>query len=159
MKQLKDLAQYAANNTIRGGSYRRNSLLKPLDIILQELEKCPNPEDEGELALVRDGTKDMIFEHLRRIAKAEYKPGRTKESKVYKYVDLFFDEVLLKAHGEGARGVTRLLNREKLIRSAYLVYLREALAQKQADKLVGGDTNAAGSDDNNDATNTDDDRE
>ena len=40
--------------------------------------------------------------------------------------DLFFDGVLTKAH----RGkVNRLLTRERLIRSAYLVYYRQALAE------------------------------
>ncbi len=126
MQELKELAEYAANNNIRGTSLKRNSLLKPLDIILQELDRCPNPDDPNELELVRTGTKGLIFEHLERIASADYKPGRTKESKVNHYVDLFFDEVLRKAnHGK----VNRLLSRERLIRSAYLVYYRQALAE------------------------------
>jgi hypothetical protein len=126
MQELKELAEYAANNNIRGTSLKRNSLLKPLDIILQELDRCPNPDDPNELELVRTGTKGLIFEHLERIASADYKPGRTKESKVNHYGDLFFDEVLRKAnHGK----VNRLLSRERLIRSAYLVYYRQALAE------------------------------
>lgn len=126
MQELKELAEYAANNGIRGTSLKRNSLLKPLDIILQELDRCPNPDDPNELELVKTGTKGLIFEHLERIASADYKPGRTKESKVNHYVDLFFDEVLGKAnHGK----VNRLLSRERLIRSAYLVYYRQALAE------------------------------
>ncbi len=126
MQELKELAEYAANNSIRGTSLKRNSLLKPLDIILQELDSCPNPDDPNELELVKTGTKGLIFEHLERIASADYKPGRTKESKVNHYVDLFFDGVLKKAnHGK----ITRLLSRERLIRSAYLVYYRQALAE------------------------------
>ncbi len=126
MQELKELAEYAATNGIRGTSLKRNSLLKPLDIILQELDSCLDPDDPNELELVRTGTKGLIFEHLERIASAGYKPGRTKESKVYHYVDLFFDGVLGKAnHGK----VNRLLSRERLIRSAYLVYYRQALAE------------------------------
>jgi len=126
MQELKALAEYAATNGIRGSSFKRNSMLKPFDIILQELDRCPNPEDPNELALVRVGTQGLIFEHLERIAGANYKPGRTKEGKVNHYVDLFFDGVLTKAH----RGkVNRLLTRERLIRSAYLVYYRRALAE------------------------------
>ena len=126
MQELKELAEYAANNNIRGTSLKRNSLLKPLDIILQELDRCPNPDDPNELELVRTGTKGLIFEHLERIASADYKPGRTKEGKVNHYVDLFFDEVLKKANHSK---VNRLLSRERLIRSAYLVYYRQALAE------------------------------
>ena len=126
MQELKELAEYAATNGIRGTSFKRNSLLKPFDIILQELDRCPNPDDPNELELVRTGTKGLIFEHLERIAGANYKPGRTKEGKVNHYVDLFFDDVLGKAnHGK----VNRLLSRERLIRSAYLVYYRQALAE------------------------------
>lgn len=126
MQELKELAEYAATNGIRGSSLKRNSLLKPLDIILQELDRCPNPDDPNELELVRTGSKGLIFEHLERIAAANYKPGRTKEGKVNHYVDLFFDEVLKKAfHSK----VNRLLNREQLVRSAYLVYYRQALAE------------------------------
>lgn len=137
MQELKELAEYAANNNIRGTSLKRNSLLKPLDIILQELDRCPNPDDPNELELVRTGTKGLIFEHLERIAGANYKPGRTKESKVNNYVDLFFDEVLRKAnHGK----VNRLLSRERLIRSAYLVYYRQALAEYFVAKGKAKDT-------------------
>lgn len=137
MQELKELAEYAATNGIRGTSLKRNSLLKPLDIILQELDRCPNPDDPNELELVRTGTKGLIFEHLERIASADYKPGRTKESKVNHYVDLFFDEVLRKAnHGK----VNRLLSRERLIRSAYLVYYRQALAEYFVAKGKARDT-------------------
>lgn len=127
MQELKELATYAAQNAIRGTSYKRNSLLKPLDIIIQELDLCPAPDDANELELIRAGTKELIFDHLDRIAKTEYKPGRTKRDKVNHYVDLFFDEVLFKAH-HGK--VNKLLNRERLIRSAYLFYVREALPVK-----------------------------
>jgi hypothetical protein len=133
MQELKELATYAAQNHIRGTSFKRNSLLKPLDIIMQELDSCPAPDDPNELELIRAGTKELIFDHLDRIAKTEYKPGQTKRDKVNHYVDLFFDGVLFKAH-HGK--VNKLLNRERLIRSAYLFYVREALPVKSA-VLVG----------------------
>ena len=136
MQELKELATYAAQNAIRGTSYKRNSLLKPLDIIIQELDLCPAPDDANELELIRAGSKELIFDHLDRIAKTEYKPGRTKRDKVNHYVDIFFDEVLSKAH-HGK--VNKLLSRERLIRSAYLFYLREALPVKSAVGVaVGG---------------------
>lgn len=129
MQELRTMAVYAAENRIRGASLKRNSLLKPLDIILSELDRCPDPGNDNELELIRAGTKEMIFDHLERIAQPGYKVGRTKQEKVSHYVDLFFDEVLMKAHHGNAN---RLLSRERLIRSAYLFYLREALPRKVA---------------------------
>jgi hypothetical protein len=123
---LQQLAAHAAHSSIKGSSFKRNSLLKPLDIILQELDRCPHPDDPKELALIRAGTKELIFDHLARIAKDEYKPGQTKQSKVNQYVDLFFDGVLEKAH-HGK--VNKLLSREKLIRAAYLFWVRQAWAE------------------------------
>ncbi|SRR6266487_4115067 len=74
---LQQLAVYAAHNSIKGSSFKRNALLKPLDIILEELDRCKNPDDKKELAVIRAGTKELIFDHLARIAKEEYKPGDT----------------------------------------------------------------------------------
>lgn len=139
MQELKELATYAAQNSIRGSTFKRNSLLKPLDIILQELDRCPAPDNANELELVRAGTKGLIFDHLERIADSEYKPGRTKRDKVNHYVDLFFDGVLDKAH-HGK--VNRLLNRERLIRSAYLFYVREAIPVKSKVGVAAGATGA-----------------
>jgi hypothetical protein len=133
MQELRAMAVYAAENRIRGNTFKRNSLLKPLDIILSELDRCPAPDNLNELALIRAGAKEMIFDHLERIAQPGYKVGRTKQEKVSHYVDLFFDEVLKKAHHNN---VNRLLGRERLIRSAYLFYLREALPRKAAESTA-----------------------
>jgi len=133
MQELRTMAVYAAENRIRGTTFKRNSLLKPLDIILSELDRCPSPDNPNELALICAGTKEMIFDHLERIAQTGYKVGRTKQEKVSNYVDLFFDEVLKKAHHNN---VNRLLGRERLIRSAYLFYLREALPRKVAESVA-----------------------
>jgi hypothetical protein len=138
MQELKELATYAAENHIRGTSFKRNALLKPLDIIMQELDHCSNPDDMSELELIRAGTKQLIFDHLERIAKTDYKPGRTKRDKVNHYVDLFIDEVLFRAH-HGK--VNKLLGRERLIRSAYLFYVREALPQSVKVAVGNADIN------------------
>ena len=120
MEALQDLATYAASHRIRGRSYKRNSMLKPLDIILNELDRCPDTTNKDEIELIKAGCKGLILEHIQRIAKG------VREDTVYQYVDLFFEQVLVQAHHNNAN---RLLQRERLIRSAYLVYMREALAQ------------------------------
>jgi hypothetical protein len=81
MQELRAMAVYAAENRIKGKTLKRNSLLKPLDIVLSELDRCPAPDNPNELALIRAGTKEMIFDHLERIAQPEYKVGRTKQKR------------------------------------------------------------------------------
>ncbi len=120
MQALKELATYAATHRIRGRSYKRNSLLKPLDIMLDQLDRCPDPKNLDELELVKTGSKGLILEHIKRVAKP------VREDAIYHYVDIFFEQVLKGAHHGNAN---RLLQRERLIRSAYLVYLREELAR------------------------------
>lgn len=127
MRQLEELAAYAATNHLHGsGRFKRNSILKPLDLILVELDRNANPVDRG---LVRAGVKGLIFDHLDRIAPADGKPGQRKREQVNHYVDLFFDGVLSEGHQDD---VNRLLQREKLLRSAYLTYYRAALPQRMA---------------------------
>ena len=119
MIELKTLAIHAARHRIRGRSYKRNSLLKPLDFILDELDRCPDPQNENEIEFVRTSSKGLIFEHVKRVAKGVH------EQDIYDYVDLFFNGVLNGAHHGN---VNKLLQRERSIRSAYLVYMREELA-------------------------------
>lgn len=120
MDALQDLATFAASHRIRGRSYKRNSMLKPLDIILNELDRCPNTKDDNEIKLLTAGCKGLIYEHVQRVAKG------VREDAVYHYVDMFFNGVLKEAHHDNAN---KLLQRERLIRSAYLVYMRQALAE------------------------------
>ena len=119
MKALKDLAVHAATHRIRGRSSKRNSLLKPLDIILDALDRCPNPSDDNELELVWTGCKGLILDHVRRVHKGVH------EEEVYRYVDLFREQFFEQAR---YKNVNQILQQERLIRSAYLVYMRQAIA-------------------------------
>jgi CRISPR-associated protein Csc3 len=128
MDSLKQMATLAAEEHLRGRSFKRNSILKPLDIILENLEREPK-EDVRDL--VRRASERDIFDHIDRITEAQYKPGLAKRERkqdlIRTYVDLFFDGILAKMH-EG--DVNRLLQRNKLIRSAYLTYYRDALPER-----------------------------
>lgn len=121
MDQLRLLAEQAWGQHIRGASLKRNALMKPFDMILDHLEATPKPEDRD---LVRAALVEEIFGHLERIAPAGRKPGRRRHDAVVAYVAIFFDGVL----GEGHHGdVNRLLARAKLLRAAYLFYLRACI--------------------------------
>ena len=124
MEPLKQMATLAAEAHIKGRSFKRNSILKPLDIILENLEREPKADVRD---LVRRASERQIFDHIDAITEAKYKPGLVKREQkmdqIRLYVDLFFDDVLAQLH----RGdVNRLLQRGKLIRSAYLTYYRDA---------------------------------
>lgn len=133
---LKEVAFYAAEKRIRGRSFKRSSLLKPLDIILTELDRCPDIANVHELALVYRGSQGLLYDHLKRIAKGIH------EEDIYHYVDLFFRDVLnidmQKEHDDLdaqkhalialKQRTDELLQRERLLRSAYLVYMRQKIA-------------------------------
>jgi CRISPR-associated protein Csc3 len=123
------MATIAAEEHIKGRSFKRNSILKPLDIILENLEREPKQDTRD---LVRRASERDIFDHIDRIADAQYKPGRGKQEQIRKYVDFFFDDLLAKAHGGD---VNRLLQRSKLMRSAYLIYYRDALPERAKEQV------------------------
>jgi CRISPR-associated protein Csc3 len=123
------MATLAAQEHIKGRSFKRNSILKPLDIIFENLEREPK-EDVRDL--VRRASERDIFDHIDRIADPQYKPGRGKQEQIRKYVNFFFDDLLVKVHGGD---VNRLLQRSKLMRSAYLIYYRDALPERAKEQV------------------------
>lgn len=133
---LQQLAVFAAQHYIKGSSFKRNSLMKPLDIMLQELDKCAHPDDPNEIELLRAACKTEIFAHLERVAPDDRRPGRTKEEQVNQYVDVFFDGVLGRMHHHH---VGKLLQRERLLRSAYLFWIRQTLSQQFAERGAKAD--------------------
>ena len=70
------------------------------------------------------------FDHLQRIADDQYKPGRKKWEATRQFVDVWFDDVLGGVYGGNLR---KLLGDEKLIRSAFLFYVREQIPRKRKD--------------------------
>jgi CRISPR-associated protein Csc3 len=133
MEPLKQMAALAAQEHLKGRSFKRNSILKPLDIILENLEREPK-EDMRDL--VRRASERDIFDHIDRITEAQYRPGMVKrerkQDQIRAYVDLFFDDILARMH-EG--DVNRLLQRNKLLRSAYLTYYRDALPERTKEQV------------------------
>jgi CRISPR-associated protein Csc3 len=125
VEYLDQMARVAAQNYLIGSSFKRNSLLDPLDTLLELTEKNPLPEDRAEL---RAAGVTNIFSRLERLAEADRKPGRTKREEVKRYVNLYVDGLLAQDHHGD---VNQLLNRARFIRSAYLFYVQEALDQQR----------------------------
>jgi len=61
MKKLQHLAIHTAQYRIRGRSYKRNSLLKTLDLVLTELDRCPDTQSQNELDFARTSSTRLIL--------------------------------------------------------------------------------------------------
>jgi CRISPR-associated protein Csc3 len=122
-EQLQHLAGIAWQNGLRGRSLEKSSLMFPLDDVLQKLGRLGGAADVETLkaAAVQD-----IFDHLSRIADDRYKPGRKKWEAVKQFVDGWFDDVLAVYDGNHRK----LLNDEKLLRSAFHFYVREQIVAR-----------------------------
>lgn len=122
---LQRLAEIAWQNGLRGRSLERSSLLFPLDEVFQKLR---HPGREADREALKAAAAEDIFSHLSRIAEEQYRPGRKKREAAKAFVEAFFNEVLDGVY----RGNTRkLLADEKLLRSAFLFYVREQIPRKE----------------------------
>lgn len=123
--QLQRLAEIAWKGGLRGRSLERSSLLYPVGEVFAKLSHAGGHVDREALkaAAVQD-----IFDHLTRIADEQYRPGRKKWEATKQFVEIWFHDVLEGVYGGNLR---KLLADEKLIRSAYLFYVREQIPRKE----------------------------
>jgi CRISPR-associated protein Csc3 len=124
-KQMQRLAEIAWQNGLRGRSLEKSSLLFPLDDVLQKLSRIGGAAD---IETLKAASVQDIFDHLSRIADDRYKPGRKKWEAAKQFVDGWFDDVLA-VYGGNHR---KLLNDEKLLRSAFHFYVREQIVARAA---------------------------
>lgn len=124
-QQLQKLAEIAWQGGLRGKSLKKNSLMTPLDEIFKKLnQQSPAIDDAALQAIIAQD----IFEYLERIADEGYSPGRRKMTAATEFVRLFFEEVYAGIYHNNR---TRLLADEKLLRSAYLFYIRQQIGSKE----------------------------
>ena len=123
-QHLHNLAQIAWEGGLRGKTLKKNSLMMPLDHVFLKLNQRSLAFDDDALKAV---IAEDIFEYLERIAD-EYAPGRRKMAASTAFVDHFFADVYQGSY-QGNR--TRLLADEKLLRSAYMFYIRQQISSKQ----------------------------
>lgn len=128
MQQLSDhftnLAQIAWQGGLRGKSLKKNSLMMPLDEVFKKLSARSAAFDDAALQAV---IIEDIFEYLDRIADDQYRPGRKKLTSATEFVETFFNKVY---HGVYQGNRTRLLADEKMLRSAFLFYIRQQIPSK-----------------------------
>ena len=127
-KALQELAEIAWSGRLRGRSLRKNSLMAPLDEIFKKLGQRSEAMD---METLRAAAVQDIFEHLERIADQQYRPGRKKWEATQNFVDGFFDNIY---QGVYKGKLQKLLADEKLLRSAYMFYVREQIPHKSQDQ-------------------------
>lgn len=118
--RLKTMAQLAAEHTIRGSSFKRNSLLDPVSLAFDRLRRKSTPLDFDTL---QAATSQAIFNRLERLADVQYKPGAREHEKVSQFITVFY-ELLMNNYGGN---LARFLSDEKALKEAYLFYVNAAL--------------------------------
>ncbi|MCA9943412.1 MAG: type I-D CRISPR-associated protein Cas10d/Csc3 [Anaerolineales bacterium] len=122
---LQQLAEAAWQGGLRGKSLKKNSLMMPLDEIFQKLNQRSLTFDD---AALKATISEDIFEYLERIADEQYRPGQRKMAAATTFVETFFTDVY---HGSYQGNRTRLLADEKLLRSAFMFYIRQQIPTKK----------------------------
>jgi CRISPR-associated protein Csc3 len=126
--ELENLAEIAWSGGVRGRSLRKNSLVMPLDEVFTKLNIR---SEETDVELLRAAAIEDIFAHLKRIADKRYPAGQKKWDAVTDFVNGFFDDIY---QGVYKGNLRKLLADEKLLRSAYLFYVREQIPSKKSDE-------------------------
>ena len=96
-----------------------------LDHVFVKLNQRSQAFDDEALQAV---IAEDIFEYLERIADEQHAPGKRKMGYANEFVNLFFAQVY---HGVYQGNRARLLADEKLLRSAFMFYMRQQIPNKQ----------------------------
>lgn len=121
MSVIQKMAQIGWSGGLRGESLAKHSLTKPIDTIFKILNKMgENLSLEDYKAVINQ----EIFNFLERTKDAV---GAKTAEKVKEFVDIFFNEFLSQTY---KGNINRLLADEKIIKSAYLFYIRECIHRK-----------------------------
>jgi CRISPR-associated protein Csc3 len=124
-KELEKAAAIAVQHNLKGSSFERSSLLYPFDEVMRKLA-----QDQGKTAVDREtlraaATQD-IHDHLDRLAtRSGYKITKARAEACAAFVNCWFDDILAVYEGH----TRKLIADEKLLRSAYLFYVRQQQAQ------------------------------
>ena len=127
-QQLQRLAEIAWKGGLRGQSLEKNSIMAPLDEVLRKLSV---QSVELTPALLQSAAAIDLYEHVKRIRESsgqKFSPSRLQAASE-EFVRVFFEDVFAGIyHGK----VARLLSHEKILRSAFHLYIRRQIPRKAA---------------------------
>jgi CRISPR-associated protein Csc3 len=132
MAQLSDvlhnLAQLAWEGRLRGSSLKRSSLLFPVTEVFTKMTVIGGEHDR---AVIMAATVQDMYEHLERIADANYKPvpGGSIWQAAQQFVEAWYADLLDDIYGGSYQ---KLLRDQKLISSAYLFYVQSLIPRKSS---------------------------
>ncbi len=123
--ELEKSAEIAVQNNLRGSSFERSSLLYPFDEMMKKLA-----QDQGQTAVDRETLRAAaiqdIYDHLDRLAKrAGYKMTKKRADACADFVNCWFNSILVGVYDGKTR---KLIADEKMLRSAFLFYVRQQQA-------------------------------
>jgi CRISPR-associated protein Csc3 len=125
---IKKMSAIAWKSRIRGKALKRSSLLMPINEIFDHLRRQQQLLD---LDTLQAAINTEIFNYLVRIhdpTKPQFQPGREKRIRVEEFVNCFFDELLQGIYGGK---LSKLMTNEKIIKAAYLFYIRNEITPKE----------------------------
>jgi len=132
--QLRQLAQIAWKRRLIGRTLAKSSLMTALDEVLrkigQQTRAVENDPDALKAATIAD-----VFAYLERTSNPAYPAGKAKWEGTKEFVEQFYNGIY---SGVYQNSTARLLSDEKLLRSAFMFYMREQIPRKVAD-LTNGD--------------------
>lgn len=132
---LQRLAHIAWENRLIGKTFAKHSLMTAMDEVFRKIG-LQSKAAEGDVDFLKAVTAQDIFDYLDRIADQRYKPGARKREAIKEFVDTFYTGIYTGVYNNST---ARLLGDEKLLRSAYLFYIREQIPRKLTESVEKGD--------------------
>lgn len=142
-KHLERLAEIAWKGGLRGKTLKKNSLMAPMDEVLRKIGILGQELNEE---VLRAAAAQDLYEHLTRVHDIESK--RLHDACV-KFVEVFFDGVFGEVYHDK---LARLLNHEKVLRSAFHFYIRQQIPRKARDTNGGAAPNGGADEGQDDET-------
>jgi len=119
---LDEMSKIAWEEHLRGATLKRSPLLYALTEIFDHMDRI-SPQFDAEAMIA--ATKRDLFDHLDRISTTGR--GRKAQDAIDHFVDLWYSGVVHEVYGGS---LTRVLQDERLLKSAYLFYVQCHIPQK-----------------------------
>jgi CRISPR-associated protein Csc3 len=133
--QLRQLAQIAWKRRLIGRTLTKNSLMTALDEVFRKIGQ-QNKVLENDHEALKAATIADVFAYLERTADPRYPAGKSKWEGAKEFVEQFYTGIYA---GVYQSSTSRLLGDEKLLRSAFMFYMREQIPRKISDASEDGD--------------------
>ena len=141
---LNRLAEIARHGNLRGSSWKKSSMITALDEVLRKVNL---QSEELTPAVLQAAAIEDMFQHIQRTRNLRgFSGGKKLRAACEEFVQVFFNDIY---YGVYAGKPARLLNHEKVLRSAYHFYVQQHFRAKP---LSPEEAQAEGLNDDGDVT-------